>query len=107
MITTHQLSRDTTTIACKDGVIVYDPQVTCGDVITYDDYEKCLEQGGVKFFCSGAVHDFQRLVDVYFGAKAEGSIDVTALVLDERSIYRCFGGGGGVLGLGGMTPWNL
>lgn len=75
-----------TTIAYKDGVIAYDSQVTRGDVITYDDYEKCLEQGGVKFFCSGAVSDFQRLVDVYFGAKAEGNIDVTALVFDGDSL---------------------
>ncbi|MFJ3486561.1 proteasome subunit beta [Pseudomonas sp. NPDC090202] len=71
-----------TTIACKDGVIAYDSQITRGDVITYDDFEKCLERDGVKFFCSGTVSDYQRLVDVYFGVKPEGSIDVSALVLD-------------------------
>jgi ATP-dependent protease HslVU (ClpYQ) peptidase subunit len=71
-----------TTIAYKDGVIAYDSQVTRGDVITDDDYEKCIEQKGVKFFCTGAVSDHQRLVDVYFGAKPEGNIDATALVTD-------------------------
>ena len=75
-----------TTIAYKDGVIAYDSQVTRGDVITYDDYEKCLERNGVKFFCSGAVSDYQKLVDVYFGAKPEGSIDVSAIVLDGESL---------------------
>lgn len=75
-----------TTIAYKDGVIAYDSQITRGDVITYDDYEKCIEQGGVKFFCSGAVPDFQRLVDAYFGAKQDGNIDATALVLDGESL---------------------
>ncbi|MGE1612305.1 proteasome subunit beta [Pseudomonas monteilii] len=75
-----------TTIAYKDGVIAYDSQITRGDVITYDDYEKCIEQGGVKFFCSGAVPDFQRLVDAYFGAKPDGNIDATALVLDGESL---------------------
>jgi hypothetical protein len=75
-----------TTIAYKDGVIAYDSQIARGDVITYDDYEKCIEQGGVKFFCSGAVPDFQRLVDAYFGAKPDGNIDATALVLDGESL---------------------
>ncbi|WP_323615384.1 proteasome subunit beta [Pseudomonas putida] len=75
-----------TTIAYKDGVIAYDSQITRGDVITYDDYEKCIEQGGVKFFCSGAAPDFQRLVDAYFGAKPDGNIDATALVLDGESL---------------------
>jgi len=75
-----------TTIAYKDGVIAYDSQVTRGDVITYNDYEKCLERGGVKFFCSGAVSDYQKLVDVYFGAKPDGHIDVSAIVLDGESL---------------------
>jgi len=71
-----------TTIAYKDGVIAYDSQITRGDVIVYDDYEKCLERNGVKFFCSGSTPDFERMIDVYFGAKPEGSINVTAFVLD-------------------------
>jgi len=75
-----------TTIAYKDGVIAYDSQVTRGDVITYDDYEKCLERNGVKFFCSGAVSDYQRLVDTYFGAKPEGNVDVSAIVLDGEQL---------------------
>lgn len=76
-----------TTIAYKDGVIAYDSQVTRGDVITYDDYEKCTEQNGVKFFCSGTVSDHQKLIDVYFGAKPEGNIDVVALVLNNGALW--------------------
>lgn len=75
-----------TTIAYKDGVIAYDSQITRGDVITYDDYEKCIDQAGVKFFCCGTVSDYQRLVDAYFGAKPDGNIDATALVLDGDSL---------------------
>ncbi|MFJ2446807.1 proteasome subunit beta [Pseudomonas sp. NPDC087626] len=75
-----------TTIAYKDGVIAYDSQVTRGDVITYDDYEKCTEYKGVKFFCSGTVSDHQKLIDVYFGAKPEGNIDVVALVLNNGTL---------------------
>ncbi|MEE1869067.1 Ntn hydrolase family protein [Pseudomonas auratipiscis] len=71
-----------TTIAYKDGVIAYDSQVTRGDTITYDDYEKCVERNGVMFVCSGAVSDFEALIDAYFGGKPAGSIDATALVLD-------------------------
>lgn len=75
-----------TTIAYKDGVIAYDSQVTRGDIITDDAYEKCIEQKGVKFFCAGPVSDYQRLVDVYFGAKPEGKIDASALVADGESL---------------------
>lgn len=75
-----------TTIAYKDGVIAYDSQITRGDVITYDDYEKCIDQAGVKFFCCGTVSDYQRLVDVYFGAKPDGNIEATAIVLDGDSL---------------------
>ncbi|SFV12700.1 proteasome subunit beta [Pseudomonas sp. OV546] len=75
-----------TTIAYKDGVIAYDSQVTRGDIITDDAYEKCIEQKGVKFFCAGPVSDHQRLVDVYFGAKPEGNIDASALVADGESL---------------------
>lgn len=75
-----------TTIVYRDGVIAYDSQVTRGDVITDDAYEKCIELKGIKFFCSGAVSDHQRLIDVYFGAKAEGSIDASALVVDGESL---------------------
>ncbi|XAZ48334.1 proteasome subunit beta [Pseudomonas simiae] len=75
-----------TTIAYKDGLIAYDSQVTRGDIITDDAYEKCIEQKGVKFFCAGPVSDHQRLVDVYFGAKPEGNIDASALVVDGESL---------------------
>lgn len=75
-----------TTIAYKDGVIAYDSQVTRGDIITDDAYEKCIEQKGVKFFCAGPLSDHQRLVDVYFGAKPEGNIDASALVADGESL---------------------
>jgi len=75
-----------TTIAYKDGVIAYDSQVPRGDVMTNDDYEKCLEREGVKFFCSGAVSDYQKLVDVCFGAKPDGNIDVSAIVVDGENL---------------------
>lgn len=75
-----------TTIAYKDGVIAYDSQISRGDVIVYDDYDKCLVRDGVRFFCSGATPDFPALVDAYFGAKPAGPIDVTAMVLDGDSL---------------------
>lgn len=75
-----------TTIAYKDGLIAYDSQVTRGDIITDDAYEKCVELKGVRFFCAGAIADHQRLVDVYFGAKPEGNIDASALVWDGESL---------------------
>ncbi|MCV4287882.1 proteasome subunit beta [Pseudomonas capsici] len=71
-----------TTIAYKDGVIAYDSQISRGDVIVYDDYDKCLIRDGVRFFCAGATADFPVLVDAYFGGRQVGPVDVTALVLD-------------------------
>lgn len=75
-----------TTIAYKDGEIAYDSQVTRGDIITDDAYDKCMELKGVKFFCSGTVADHHRLIDAYFGAKPEGNIDAVALVLNNGTL---------------------
>jgi ATP-dependent protease HslVU (ClpYQ) peptidase subunit len=75
-----------TTIAYKDGIIAYDSQITRGDTITYDDYEKCHDVNGVKFFCSGAVPDYPALIEAYFGGKPAGSIDAMAIVLDGEQL---------------------
>jgi ATP-dependent protease HslVU (ClpYQ) peptidase subunit len=75
-----------TTIAYKDGIIAYDSQITRGDTITYDDYEKCHDVNGVKFFCSGAVPDYQALFDAYFGGKPSAPIDAMAIVLDGEQL---------------------
>lgn len=75
-----------TTIAYKDGVIAYDSQISRGDVIVYDDYDKCLIRDGVRFFCAGATADFAMLIDAYFGVKPSGPVDVSAMVLDGDSL---------------------
>lgn len=75
-----------TTIAYRDGVIAYDSQVTRGDLITSDDFDKCLTQKGVQFFCAGAIADRQRLIDAYFGGKPEANIDASALVFDKGDL---------------------
>jgi ATP-dependent protease HslVU (ClpYQ) peptidase subunit len=75
-----------TTIAYKDGIIAYDSQITRGDTITYDDYEKCHEVKGVKFICSGPVPDYPALISAYFGDKPSGNIDAAAIVLDGEQL---------------------
>lgn len=76
-----------TTIAYKDGVIAYDSQVTRGEIITYDDYDKRIDQKGVTFVFTGAVSDFDALVAAYFGAKPEGVIDATAMVVNNGKVW--------------------
>ena len=76
-----------TTIAYKDGVIAYDSQVTRGEIITYDDYEKRVDHKGVTFVLTGSVSDFDALVSVYFGAKPEGPIDCTAMVVNNGKVW--------------------
>lgn len=75
-----------TTIAYKDGVIAYDSQISRGDVIVYDDYDKCLIRDGVRFFCAGATADFPALIDAYFGVRPAGPVEVSAMVLDGDSL---------------------
>lgn len=71
-----------TTIAYKDGVIAYDGRITRSNQITYDDFDKCLERDGVHFICSGALADFEGLMNAYFGGKAPNCSAVALIVTD-------------------------
>lgn len=71
-----------TTIAYKDGVIAYDSQITRGNVILYDDFDKCIVRDGRMFVCSGATADFDALISAYSGSKPTEKIDAIALVID-------------------------
>ncbi len=81
-----------TTIAYKDGVIAYDSQITCGSTVTYDDYEKCHEVKGVKFFMCGKTCDYTALQDAYFGAAVSKEVDASAIVADGDGLW-CVGAG--------------
>lgn len=81
-----------TTIAYKDGVIAYDSQITCGSTVTYDDYEKCHEVKGVKFFMCGKTCDYTKLQDAYFGAAVTKEVDASAIVADGEGLW-CVGAG--------------
>ncbi|MEN5136102.1 MULTISPECIES: proteasome subunit beta [unclassified Pseudomonas] len=81
-----------TTIAYKNGVIAYDSQITSGNTITYDDYQKCHEVKGVKFFMSGKTCDYTALQDAYFGGVVTREVDASAIVADGDSLW-CVGAG--------------
>jgi ATP-dependent protease HslVU (ClpYQ) peptidase subunit len=81
-----------TTIAYKDGVIAYDSRITCGRTVTYDDYEKCHEVKGVKFFMCGKTCDYTTLQDAYFGAAVTKEVDASAIVADGEGLW-CVGAG--------------
>lgn len=81
-----------TTIAYKDGVIAYDSQITCGSTVTYDDYEKCHEVKGVKFFMCGKTCDYTALQNAYFGAAVTREVDASAIVADGEGLW-CVGAG--------------
>jgi len=78
-----------TTIAYKDGIIAYDSQQTAGDTITNNDAHKGVWIEGVFFVFSGAVSDFPRFVETYFG-RASGlkHVDCSALIFDNGKLYR-------------------
>lgn len=81
-----------TTIAYKDGVIAYDSQITSGNTITYDDYQKCHEVKGVRFFMCGKTCDYTALQDAYFGAAVIRQVDASAIVADGEGVW-CVGAG--------------
>ncbi|WP_315336189.1 proteasome subunit beta [Pseudomonas grimontii] len=83
-----------TCIAYKDGVIAYDSQITSGNTITYDDYQKCHEVKGVKFFMCGKTCDYAALQDSYFGAAVTKEVDASAIVADSEGLW-CVGAGVG------------
>lgn len=76
-----------TTIAYKDGVIAYDSQITTGNTITYDDYEKLKVVKGVKFVLCGATSDIEAFIDAYFGAPAAAKLDASALIVEGDRIW--------------------
>ncbi|WP_122432111.1 proteasome subunit beta [Pseudomonas viridiflava] len=76
-----------TTIAYKDGVIAYDSQITSGNTITYDDYEKCHEVKGVKFVMSGKTSDYEHLQSAWFGAPVTRNLDAAAIVFDGERLW--------------------
>jgi len=78
-----------TTIAYKDGIIAYDGRVTSGSVISYDDYDKCVERDGVKFVMAGYTADYSRLIDAYLGAELV-NIGASALMVDAEGVW-CIG----------------
>uniref|UniRef100_A0AAU6W498 Proteasome subunit beta n=2 Tax=root TaxID=1 RepID=A0AAU6W498_9VIRU len=76
-----------TTIAYKDGVIAYDSQITSGNTITYDDYEKCHEVKGVKFVMSGKTSDYEDLQSAWFGASVTRNLEAAAIVFDSERLW--------------------
>jgi len=81
-----------TTIAYKDGVIAYDSQITSGNTITYDDYQKCHEVKGVRFFMCCKTCDYTALQDAYFGGVVTKEVDASAIVADSDGLW-CVGAG--------------
>lgn len=79
-----------TTIAYKDGVIACDSQITSGNTITYDDYQKCHEVKGVRFFMCGKTCDYMALQNAYFGSAVTNEVDASAIVADGEGIW-CVG----------------
>lgn len=76
-----------TTIAYKDGVIAYDSRRTQGSRIADDDCEKLMVVNGVSFVLTGAVSDFQTLIECYFGSPKTGVVDAGGMVIDGDRIW--------------------
>lgn len=80
-----------TPIAYKDGVVAYDSQITSGNTITYDDYLKCHEVEGDRFFMCGKICDYSALQNTYFGAAVTKEVEASAIVADgEGMVCRCW-----------------
>lgn len=78
-----------TTVAYKDGVVAFDSRQTAGNTILDDDFDKRRARDGVSFFISGKTGDVPKLMDAWFGAKVEGPVDVTALVVEGGELWLC------------------
>lgn len=75
-----------TTIAYRDGIIAYDSRATAGDTVVWDDYEKCIERQGVRFFICGSNSGIEHLIDAYFGEQRT-HVNCNALVWDGSTIH--------------------
>lgn len=77
-----------TTIAYKDGVIACDSLITSGDIVTDYDADKRYVLGGVTFFMTGCVADYQKLMDKYLNGGENEAIEANALVVDGDDLWR-------------------
>lgn len=68
--------------------IACDGRTTRGDTIMNDSSEKMVERDGVKFFLCGATCDYELLISMYFGTKADLVPEANALVIDGGVVYR-------------------
>lgn len=79
-----------TTIAFnyKDKEIAVDSRFTKGDLITTDKANKVFKRDGVIFVMTGSTKDYEKLIDIYFGAKNTfNSIECSAFVVDSGLVY--------------------
>lgn len=74
-----------TTIAYKDGILAYDSRTTRGDIIISDATEKGKWVDHHFFVMTGAVSDFPRFIDIFFGKGGEiKDCDVHGLIVTPK-----------------------
>lgn len=78
-----------TTIAYhhKDKEIAVDSRFTRDSVISTDNANKIIKKDGVTFVLSGYCKSYADLVDMWFSGEANKSIECTAFVVSEGSVY--------------------
>jgi len=78
-----------TTLALKDGIIAYDTRVCAGNTISDDDFDKCIERKGVKFFIAGSTSDFEDFFDSFFANENTTNriLNIHAFVLQDDILW--------------------
>lgn len=93
-----------TTIAYKDGIVAYDSLCTAGSTIIDHNYNKRIDVGGVQFFVTGTVADFEKAIHAYFVDEDDlPHVDVEFLAHDNGLLFRCSVGEGRMF----KTPKSL
>ena len=77
-----------TTIAYKDCVIAYDSRITAGTTITDDDYNKHTQHGGVDFFLTGCIADFEKFYAAYDGEPVDSDMRVSGFAVTCGDIWQ-------------------
>lgn len=79
-----------TTIAYhqESKTVAWDSRSSKNNIIATDKSQKMKEVNGVIFWLSGPLSDFQKFIDIYFGAACdEFQPECNALILDKNALY--------------------
>ena len=76
-----------TTLAYKDNIISFDSQVTQGDTILDDAFNKCIRRKGAIFVFCGVMNLYDEVVNEFFNENGEFNDYIGGFIYYKEQLY--------------------